>query len=63
VAEILHIDLDKLKESWYKEITEFTENTTKWEQIKNRLLMLKAFLNTDAAKNAIKDKVKAAAEN
>ena len=63
VAEILHVDLDKLKESWYKEITEFTEETTKWEQIKNRLLMLKAFLNTDAARSAIKDKVKAAAEN
>jgi hypothetical protein len=63
VAKILHVDLDKLKEAWYKEITKFTENTTKWEQIKNRLLMLKAFLNTDAAKSAIKDKVKAAAEN
>ena len=63
VADILKINLDGLKEAWYKEITEFTEDTTKWEQIKNRLLMLKAFLNTDAARSAIKDKVKAAAEN
>ena len=63
MAEILKINLNGLKEAWYKEITEFTEDTTKWEQIKNRLLMLKAFLNTDVARSAIKDKVKAAAEN
>ena len=61
VADILKINLGELK--WYNEITEFTDNTTKWEQIKNRLLMLKAFLDTDAAKNAIKDKVKTVVEN
>ena len=58
VMNILGVTTEDLKDSKYKKIEEFTDNTKKWEQIKNRLSILCVFLSKPETQGVIKDKLK-----